>query len=176
MGFLVKSCDMQWWRMLSGHVSNEHGGHRPHSVVLSRERSCDMRLGPGTLSAGLIMLSLTGTATAHHPIEDTYDLSKTVTLNGVISRVEWVNPHARLYVDVRRGDGTTMTWLVELGPPNTYRRKGLEIGALTAGAPVVVDAWPARDGSQSGSIRALMLSDGRTFSNGPPMWTRQSNR
>jgi hypothetical protein len=135
-----------------------------------------MRLVPDTLIAGLVTLSLTSAVTAHHAIEDTYDVGKTVTLNGVISRVEWVNPHPRMYVDVKRGDGTTMTWLVELGAPNTYRRNGFELGALTAGAQVVVDAWPARDGSQSGSIRAITLSDGRTFSSGSPMWTRQSNR
>ena len=135
-----------------------------------------MRFGSGALTAGIVMLSLTPTLTAHHAVEDTYDLSKTVRLNGVISRVEWVNPHARMYVDVMRGDGTMMTWLIELGTPNTYRRSGFEMGVLTAGAQVVVDAWPARDGSQSGSIRAVTLSDGRTFSSGLPMWTRQSNR
>jgi hypothetical protein len=122
------------------------------------------------------MLALTGTLTAHHAVDENYDLNRTVTLNGSISRVEWMNPHSRLYVDVKRGDGTTLTWSIELGAPNPYRRSGFEISALKAGEQVIVDAWPARDGSQSGSIRAITLSDGRTFSSGRPMWTRQSNR
>lgn len=95
---------------------------------------------------------------------------------GIRSRVEWINPHARLYPDVTRGDGTTLIWSVELGAPNALRSSGFDTGALRKGELIIVDVWAAKDGSQSGSIRALRLSDGRTYTSGPPMWTGQSNR
>ena len=135
-----------------------------------------MRCGFGTLAAGIAVIVLAGPVVAHHSIEGEYDLTRTVTLTGVVSRVEWVNPHAQLYLDVRRGDGTTLTWSIELAPPNALRLRGLDPSALPQGDRVVVDVWAAKDGSQSASVRAITLSDGRTFSNGPPMWTRQSNR
>jgi hypothetical protein len=135
-----------------------------------------MRCGFRTLAAGIAVIFLAVPVVAHHAIEGEYDLTRTVTLTGVVSRVEWVNPHAHLYLDVRRGDGTTLTWSIELAPPNALRRSGLDTSALTQGDRVVVDVWAAKDGSQSASIRAITLPDGRTFSNGPPMWTRQSNR
>lgn len=134
-----------------------------------------MRVGLGvTLVA--VVLSLTSPLAAHHAVEQTYDINKTVTLAGVISRVEWINPHARLYLDVTRGDGSTLTWSIELAPPNALRRSGVDTGALTQGDRVVVDVWVAKDGSQSASVRAITLRDGRVFSSGPAMWTRQSNR
>ncbi|MGH6691178.1 MAG: DUF6152 family protein [Gammaproteobacteria bacterium] len=135
-----------------------------------------MRCGFRTLSAAIAVIFLAVPVLAHHAIEGEYDLTRTVTLTGVVSRVEWVNPHAHLYLEVTRGDGTTLAWSIELAPPNALRRSGLDTSALTQGDRVVVDVWAAKDGSQSASIRAITLSDGRTFSNGPPMWTRQSNR
>ena len=95
---------------------------------------------------------------------------------GIRSRVEWINPHARLYPDVTRGDGTTLIWSVELGAPNALRSSGFDTGALRKGELIIVVVWAAKDGSQSGSIRALRLSDGRTYTSGPPTWTGQSNR
>jgi Family of unknown function (DUF6152) len=82
-----------------------------------------MRMGFGLVVAAIVLQS--GPPTAHHAVEQTYDLSKTVTLAGVVSRVEWINPHARLYLDVTRGDGTTLIWWIELGAPNTLRSSGL---------------------------------------------------
>ena len=135
-----------------------------------------MRFRLGTIAATIACGVLAVPVLAHHAVQDEYDLSRTLTLTGVVSRVEWVNPHAHLYLDVRRGDGTTLTWSIELAPPNALRRRGIDTSALTQGDRVVVDVWAAKDGSQSASIRAITLQDGRTFSNGPPMWTRQSNR
>jgi hypothetical protein len=135
-----------------------------------------MRLRLSTVAAGIVCSVLAVPVTAHHAIEDQYDLTRTVTLTGTVSRVEWVNPHTQLYLDITRGDGTTLTWSIELGPPNALRRSGLDFSALKQGDRVVIDVWPAKDGSQSASVRAITLPDGRVFSSGPSMWTRQSNR
>ena len=135
-----------------------------------------MRFGFRTVAAAIVCSVLAVPVLAHHAVEDEYDLTRTLTLTGVVSRVEWVNPHAHLYLDVKRGDGTTLTWSIELAPPNALRRRGLDTSALTQGDRVVVDVWAAKDGSQSASVRAITLPDGRVFSNGPAMWTRQSNR
>jgi uncharacterized protein DUF6152 len=135
-----------------------------------------MRFGFRTVAAAIACSVLAVPVLAHHAVEDEYDLTRTLTLTGVVSRVEWVNPHAHLYLDVRRSDGTTLTWSIELAPPNALRRRGLDSSALTQGDRVVVDVWAAKDGSQSASVRAITLPDGRVFSSGPSMWTRQSNR
>ena len=65
----------------------------------------------------------------------TYDLTQTVTLTGVVSRVEWVNPHARLYLDVTRGDGTTLTWSIELGAPERIAEQRIRYQRPHAGRP-----------------------------------------
>ena len=135
-----------------------------------------MRFRFRTIATALACSVLAVPVLAHHAVGDDYDLSRTLTLTGAVSRVEWVNPHARLYLDVRRGDGTTLTWSIELAPPNALRRRGLDTSALTQGTQVVADVWAAKDGSQSASIRAITLPDGRTFSSAPSAWTRQSNR
>ena len=135
-----------------------------------------MRFGFRTVAAAIACSVLAVPVLAHHAVEEEYDLTRTLTLTGVVSRVEWVNPHAHLYLDVTRGDGTTLTWSIELAPPNALRRSGLDTSALTQGDRVVVDVWAAKDGSQWASVRAITLRDGRVFSNGPSMWTRQSNR
>ena len=135
-----------------------------------------MRVGFGLVVVAIVLQSWTGPLAAHHAVEQTYDLNKSVTLAGVVSRVEWINPHAQLYLDVTRGDGTTLLWSIELGAPNALRSSGFDMGALRQGERIIVDVWAAKDGSQSGSIRALRLSDGRTFTSGPPMWTGQSKR
>jgi hypothetical protein len=118
---------------------------------------------------------LTAQLFAHHSLQKTHDMERTVTLSGVISSVEWVNPHARLYLDVRGATGGIATWNIELGAPNTMSRYGLVPSALKPGDPITADVWVAKDSSLSASAEALKLNDGRTAYLAAP-WNRQPNR
>jgi hypothetical protein len=120
-----------------------------------------MRLGSAAIATGIALACLASPLLAHHSLDGTYDLSRTVTLVGSVSGVEWVNPHARLHVDVRNANGGITTWSVELGAPNTMIRYGLSPSILKQGDQVSVDVWIAKDGSFSASGQVLRLADGR---------------
>ena len=122
-----------------------------------------MRLKVGAIVAGIALTFGVLPLRAHHSLEDTHDLRRTVTLTGVVSSVEWVNPHTRLYLDVAGANGTVARWSVELGAPNTMTRFGAGPAVLRPGDQVSVDVWIARDSSLTASGQALKLSDGRTF-------------
>lgn len=122
-----------------------------------------MRSGFGALVAGIVFVWLAATLPAHHSGGRTYDLSRPITLAGVVSKTEWVNPHVQIYLDVTSANGVVTTWTLEGGAPNTLRQSGVDLGAIKQGERVTVDVWIARDGSPSASIRALRLSDGRVF-------------
>jgi hypothetical protein len=134
-----------------------------------------MRFGFRAIATGFALVFLGAPVLAHHSLEDMYDVNRTVTLVGVVSRVEWVNPHARLHVDVRGATGSITTWSVELGAPNTMIRYGLGPAVLKQGDEVSVDVWIAKDSSLSASGQALRLPDGRTAYLAAP-WARQPNR
>jgi len=129
----------------------------------------------GATAIGIAVTCLASPLLAHHSLEDTYDLNRTITLVGIVSRVEWVNPHARLDVDVRNANGGITTWSVELGAPNTMIRYGLGASVLRQGDQVSVDVWIAKDSSLTASGQALRLADGRAAYVAAP-WAPQSNR
>src|SRR5262245_13033350 len=104
--------------------------------------------------ASLILLAVVGFASptplAHHSVSGQFDLSKTATLKGVISRVEWINPHIYVYLDVEENGGTS-TWKLETFPPSQMRRFGLTKELITGkvGEVVTVSILPARDGTKN---------------------------
>ncbi len=97
---------------------------------------------------------------AHHSLAAQFDESQPVTLTGVISKVEWVNPHVYLYVDVADPAGKTATWSVETFPPGTLRRGGLTKETLGLGQKVSMLAFKARNGSQLAFLRKITFADG----------------
>jgi hypothetical protein len=99
---------------------------------------------------------------AHHSVEDTYDSSKTVTLTGVVPKLEWANPHVRLFVEVKGATGDVTTWCVETEPPRQMERLGLT-PAMLGQAEITVDVWLAKDGSRSASGRTLRMPDGTAY-------------
>ena len=112
--------------------------------------------------AGMGVLALsTGTALAHHSFAAQYDANKPVTLKGTVSKVEWTNPHARFYVDVRDEKGTVTNWNLELASPNVLVRNGWTRKSLTVGDEVVVEGSLAKDGSKMANARVVRLADGR---------------
>jgi len=100
-------------------------------------------------------------ATAHHSFAAQYDRDKTVTLNGTVTRVEWMNPHVYFYLDVKEAAGTVAHWAVEGGAPTSLYRAGWRKDSLKAGDVVTVHGYLARDGSKLANMRQAILPDGR---------------
>jgi hypothetical protein len=89
---------------------------------------------------------------AHHSFAAEFDINQPVTLKGVITKVEWFNPHVYIYVDVQDANGKTVNWSVEGGPPNTLYRQGWRKDSLKPGDVVTIDAYRAKDGSTTADI------------------------
>jgi len=98
---------------------------------------------------------------AHHSFAAEYDEKKPVTLKGVVTKVEWSNPHARFYVDVKDDKGNVINWNLELASPNVLVRNGWKRNSLQVGDAVEVSGSQAKDGSNMANARAVTLSDGR---------------
>ncbi len=98
---------------------------------------------------------------AHHSFAAEYDNNKPVTLTGTVTKVEWLNPHARFYIDVKDDSGKVSNWELELGSPNGLMRKGWTRNSLKPGDVVTVDGYRAKDGSNLGNARTVKLADGR---------------
>jgi len=112
-----------------------------------------------TISA-LISLS-PRTASAHHAFAAEFDASKEVHFTGTVTKMEWVNAHAWLHIDVKKPDGTVENWAIEAGTPNVLFRRGFSKESLLPGTQIVVDGYQAKDGSHRANGRDLTLPDGR---------------
>ena len=105
---------------------------------------------------------------AHHSFAAEFDASKTVTIKGVVSKVDWVNPHIFIYVDVKDANGKTTTWALQSLPPLFFRGSGLTKDVLMNKQEVTVTANPAKDGTQAyGFMTKLSYADGHVFSMSP---------
>ena len=100
-------------------------------------------------------------AFAHHSFAAEYDAAKPVTLTGTVTKVEWTNPHARFYIDVKNADGTMTNWNLELASPNYLKRAGWSSESLKQGDVVTVDGSLARSGANMANARSVTLADGR---------------
>jgi len=98
---------------------------------------------------------------AHHSFAAEYDRNKPITLTGTVTKVEWMNPHARFYIDVKDESGAVKNWEFELGSPNGLMRQGWTRNSLKEGDMVTVDGSLAKDGSNLANARTVKLSDGR---------------
>jgi hypothetical protein len=98
---------------------------------------------------------------AHHSFAAQYDANKPLTLKGVVTKMEWMNPHSRFYVDVKEQTGKTVNWNVELASPNVLLRQGWTRDALKVGDLVTVEGSQARDGSNMANAQRVTLADGR---------------
>jgi len=92
---------------------------------------------------------------AHHSFATEYDSARPVTVTGVVTRIEWTNPHAYIYVDVTDKDGKVTNWGFEMGPPHMLQRAGWKKNSLSIGEQVVVDGWTARNRTQYANARRV---------------------
>jgi hypothetical protein len=116
--------------------------------------------------AGLGLLVSAMPALAHHSFEAEYDAKKPVEVKGMVSKLEWMNPHARFYIDVKDESGKVTTWNFELGSPNVLKRQGWSRDSLKVGDMVTVEGYLAKDGSNLANARRVTLADGRKVFNG----------
>ena len=117
----------------------------------------------GVVVAGLGLFLLALPALAHHSFAAEYDAKRPVTLHGVVTKVEWFNPHARFIIDVKDESGKVTTWNLDLASPNALRRLGWTKDFLTVGGEVTVLGVLAKDGSKLATARSVTLADGRTM-------------
>lgn len=115
-------------------------------------------------SAGLLVAALSPVS-AHHSFSAEFDANKRVTLAGRVAKMEWVNPHAWLYIDVEK-DGKTERWAVEFGSPNVLFRNGWSKTTLAEGMRIVVEGSAAKDGSLRANSRGVTFPDGRKLDTG----------
>ena len=111
-------------------------------------------------------LMFAGAASAHHSVQSQFDIHKTVTVSGTVSKIEWINPHSYLTINVKDANGNAQKWAFELGAAGALRRAGMsraDRGGLKPGDEVTATALAARDGSNSGFLQELKVADGRTF-------------
>ena len=121
------------------------------------------------LFAAIVLLAIAVPAIAHNAFAAEYDENKPVKVTGVVTKVEWTNPHIWFYVDVKDDNGNITNWDLELMSPNTLTRAGWSKRALKAGDQVVVNAYMAKDGSKRGNARgSVTLADGRQIFAGNP--------
>ena len=114
----------------------------------------------------VVVLCGTQSLVAHHSVAGEFDATKTVTLKGKVTKIEWTNPHARIYVDVSQPNGTVVNWNVELAAVSALARNGWTRNQLKIGDTVTVDGIHARSGAPIANARSVILPDGRKVFSG----------
>ena len=120
-----------------------------------------MRLG--LAMAGAAVLAGGGHLVAHHAFSAEFDANAPVTLRGPVTKVEWINPHAWIHMEVKAPDGKSTIWMVEGGTPNTLQRGGITRDAIKIGTVIVVAGYQAKDGRLRANGRDITFPDGRTL-------------
>jgi hypothetical protein len=100
---------------------------------------------------------------AHHAFAAEFDAKKPIKLRGTVTKMEWINPHAWIHIDVKKTDGTVDEWMIEAGTPNTLLRRGFTKDSLKAGTEVIVDGYQSKDGSLRANGRDITLPNGQTL-------------
>ena len=110
-------------------------------------------------AAGLLLIA--PAAQAHHAFSSEFDAARPIELRGVVTRMEWINPHSWITIDVTNEDGSVQTWEIEAGAPNAMFRRGFTRDSLPVGTEIVIRGYQARDGGPRANGRDLTLPDGQ---------------
>jgi Family of unknown function (DUF6152) len=118
--------------------------------------------------AGAAILLMLKPARAHHAFEAEFDADKPVKLRGIVTKMEWINPHVWIHLDAKGADGKVVTWMIEGGPPNTLIRRGWNKNSLPEGTEIVVEGYQSKDGSPRANGREITFPDGKKLFVGSP--------
>ena len=119
------------------------------------------------LLCGAVLAAAALPVWAHHAFSAEFDEKKPVKLQGIIQKVEWINPHSWIHMEVKTAGGKTETWMVELGAPNTLLRRGWTKDSIPKGIEIFVEGFQAKDGAARANGRMLRLPDGKELFSGP---------
>ena len=98
---------------------------------------------------------------AHHAFAAEFDANKPLVMHGVVTKMEWINPHAWIHIDVKDADGKVTSWMIEAGAPNGLLRRGFNKSSLLPGTEIVVEGWQAKDGSNRANGSNITLPNGQ---------------
>ena len=136
-----------------------------------------MRVNLAVFGAAIALMAGAGPLLAHHSFAAEYDANKSIKVSGVVTKMEWMNPHARFYVDVKDDSGKVTNWNFELGAIPVLLKQGWRKDALKAGDAVTVEGFLAKDGSKAmANARRVTLPDGRRVFGGSSADAAQSAR
>jgi hypothetical protein len=110
---------------------------------------------------GLAAMAISAPAWAHHSFAAEYDAKKELRLTGTITKIEWINPHAWIHMNVKSPDGTLTEWMIQTGTPNTLFRRGFSRDSVKIGTTIIVDGYAAKDGTPNINGRDVTFPDGR---------------
>jgi hypothetical protein len=120
-----------------------------------------MKIRLALAAVTMCLLFAASPLSAHHSFAAEYDSSKPVAFKGVVTKLDWMNPHVYFYVDVKGDDGKTISWACEAGNPNALARRGWKKSSLKAGDEISVTGFRAKDGTFTANARSIVLSDGK---------------
>ena len=120
-----------------------------------------MRTKLAVLLAGAGLLLTAVPVAAHHAFAAEFDAKKPIKLRGTVVKMEWINPHSWIHIDVKKPDGKVERWMIEGGPPNALYRRGFTKESLPVGTEILVEGFRAKDGSTKGNGRDLTLANGK---------------
>jgi Family of unknown function (DUF6152) len=109
------------------------------------------------VGVGVVQVTLSG----HHAFAAEFDATKPIKLKGTVAKMEWINPHSWIHIDVKKPNGTVERWMIEGGPPNALYRRGFTKDSIPIGIEILVEGFRAKDGSLKGNGRDLTFPDGR---------------